>query len=385
MAEHVFDEMKRYVRFGPGDERLLLELGPLFHDHLPAVIDEFYARIEEHPGAVAVISGGAAQIERLKQTLLKWLATFFRGPWDEAYFDHRSAIGRRHVAIQLPQQYNFTAMNVIRVHLNRLCGELTPDTSLAEQRVAAIDKLVDLELAIIFLTYNAAMTDQLRRGERLATFGQITSTIAHELRNPLGVIDTSAFLLQRRVGEDPATLGHIEKIRAQVARSNRIITSLLDIVRDKPPSQRRMAAAQLAERAAAGLRDDRGVELELHTESALPDVSVDPEQLQQVLLNLLANASDAAGPDGSVRLRVGRREQHVEFVVSDSGAGIDPNLSGRLFEPLVTTKSTGVGLGLALCRKVVAAHAGAVLELATTRDPQDLPGANFSLRLLALD
>jgi signal transduction histidine kinase len=289
------------------------------------------------------------------------------------------------LSIQLPQHYNFTAMNGIRVHLNKLCGALSTDADLAARRIAAVDKLIDLELAIILRTYSEDMIDQLRKRERLATFGQMTSSIAHELRNPLGVIDSSAFLLRRRVGDDPATLGHVDKIRTQVSRSNRIITNLLNIVRDKPPSRLRVPASQVAERAVAGLRDERGADAELQMEAAMPDVSIDAEQMQQVLSNLLINAADAAGPDGKVRLRVGRRERHVEFVVSDSGAGIDPSLGGRLFEPLVTTKATGVGLGLALCRKVVAAHPGAVIELATTRDPRDLPGANFSLRLQVAD
>jgi signal transduction histidine kinase len=275
-------------------------------------------------------------------------------------------------------------MNVIRVHVTRLCVELSSDAELGQRRAAAVDKLIDLELAIILHTYNEDIMAQLRRRERLATFGQMTSTIAHELRNPLGVIESSAFLLGRRMGEDAAANGHVEKIRSQVARSNRIIKNMLDIVRDTPPSRVAMASRELAERAMSAVRDDRGIELQLRADDPLPDVFVDPDQIQQVLLNLLTNAVEAAGTQGSVRLRVARREAHVEFVVSDTGEGIAPELGSRLFEPLVTTKSTGVGLGLALCRKVVAAHDGAVLELATSRDVRDLPGANFSLRLPAL-
>jgi two-component system sensor histidine kinase HydH len=379
MAEHIFDEMKRYMRFGSTEEQALCELGPLIEPHIGLVIDEFYARIEEHPGAMAVISGGAAQVQRLKQTLRQWLAELFVGPWDLSYFEHRALIGRRHVVIQLPLHYNFTAMDLVRNHLLRLTVEAGGDPGVIGRRTLAVNKLIDLELAIILHTYSEDFDAQLRRQERLATFGQMTSAISHELRNPLGVIESSVFLLRRRVGDDPAAVRHIDKIQAQVARSNRIITSLLDIVRGRPPVWVRVSPVHLAEAAISALHEATGYAVQLHAEGDPPAVFVDPERIQQVLLNLLSNAADAAGKGGIVRLELRRHEGEVEFLVSDSGPGVDPSVKSRIFEPLVTTKEKGIGLGLALCRKLVEAHQG-VLELVPARD---LPGAAFSLRLRA--
>ncbi len=377
MAEHLFDELKRYVSFGADDEDVLRELGPLLEPELDAIVEAFYARIEQHAGALAVIAGGASQVQRLKATLRLWLQRCFAGPWDLNYFEQRAQIGRRHVLIQLPQHYNLTAMNVIRSRLTRSVLALGAELERTQRRLLAIGKLLDLELAVILHTYNEDFSAQLLRSERLATFGQMTSAIAHELRNPLGVIESSAFLLRQRARGDPAVIRHADKIQAQVVRSNRIITSLLDIVRERPPLRSWVAPALLAERAASALHDATGFGVQLHTQADLPQVSVDPAQIQQVLLNLLNNALEATGSGGVVRLTLRARDQSVEFLIADDGPGIDPRLGSRIFEPLMTTKEGGVGLGLSLCRKLVQAHQG-VLEVVSSLD---LQGAAFSLRL----
>ncbi len=377
MSGSLFDEMKRYVGFGPTEEQHLREVAPLLRPHFTAVVTTFYHRIEEHPDALAVIAGGAEQVERLKRTLERWLDEFFTGPWVEAYYENRARIGRMHVRIGLPQHYNFTAMNVIRGELNEIVAQLTDDPAIACQRVEAIDRLLDLELAIMLHTYKEDYAQQLQRRERLATFGEMTSTIAHELRNPLGVIDSSVYLLRGAVGEDARGLRHLEKIRGQVARSNRIITSLLDIVRDRPPSRMHSTPGDLAERAAADVLERRGFAVEVAVAEGLPQVLVDPEQMHQVLVNLLDNAVDASGDRGRVRLSARAAGHGVEMVVNDDGPGVEDAVRARLFEPLVTTKDTGVGLGLALCRKVVEAHGGTLRLI----DGEALPGAAFAVWL----
>lgn len=377
MTEHLFDEMKRYVRFGPEDEQCLLDLGPVLAPHLVEIVDDFYARITEHPDALAVIRGGPEQIERLKTTLHAWLQRCFEGPWDEAYFDARARIGHRHVEIGLPQHYNFTAMNIIRQHLTRLVAVAPGTTALRLARSLAVQRLMDLELAIVLHTYRESYVSQLKRNERLAAFGQLTSTIGHELRNPLAVVESSAYLLRRRVGGDPAAVRHVDKIQKQVVRSNRIIATLLDIVRDRPPSRVKVSPRELAARAATWVRDERHFEVQLDVPEGLDDVCVDAGQIDQVLGNLLTNAVDAAGPEGRVILSGRLVGGFLEFVVADSGSGIDPSVRERLFEPLVTTKGSGVGLGLALCKKLAEAHGG---EVHLSKEPE-LSGAAFVVRL----
>src|SRR5262245_56008752 len=112
-----FANIKLYVGFTAASSSALRELHPIAAPFFPRIVDDFYAAIEAHPGARQAITGGTAQIERLKQTLLRWMDTLLLGPHDEEYFEARARIGRMHVRIALPQAYMFTAMDRIRVHL----------------------------------------------------------------------------------------------------------------------------------------------------------------------------------------------------------------------------------------------------------------------------
>ena len=118
MASGTFlQSLKDYVGFTDRSTQALQSFHAAAAPHFATIIDDFYATIEAHPGARAAITGGSAQIERLKRTLIRWLETLLLGPHDEAYFERRARIGRVHVAIDLPQAYMFTAMDRIRVRL----------------------------------------------------------------------------------------------------------------------------------------------------------------------------------------------------------------------------------------------------------------------------
>src|SRR5579863_9685190 len=109
------ENVKAYVGFDDAATESLREAHPLVAPRFGAIIDDFYATIEAHPNARAAITGGAAQIARLKQSLLRWIDELFKGPHDNEYFERRARIGRVHVRIDLPQMYMFTAMDRIRL------------------------------------------------------------------------------------------------------------------------------------------------------------------------------------------------------------------------------------------------------------------------------
>ncbi len=375
MDEHIFEEIKRYVGFDAGDEARLRALGPRVVPHAEEVSAEFYARIVEHPGARRAITGGEAQVRALRSTLADWLRELFEGPWDLTYYERRARIGRRHVEIELPQQYMFTAMNTIRGALTRVIVATAGSHAAACADVITVDRLLDIELAVMLHTFREDSAARLQRTERLATVGQFAASIAHELRNPLGVIESSAFLLRKRVGEPTeAVTRHLDKIDTQVRVSNRIITGLLDLVRDVPATPREVPAGELLAAALEALPPGAP-----RVESEAPPgltVRVDPDQFRQILVNLLANACDAAGPGGRVLARVTAEPPDVVFLVNDDGPGVSAEVQSRLFEPLVTTKVRGIGLGLALCRRL-AQRNGARVALA--RGP--LPGAAFEVRV----
>ena len=377
VEEHIFEEIKRYVGFDEADRARLRGLRDRVLPHAQAISDEFYARILSHPGARRAITGGDAQVFALKHTLTVWLAELLEGPWDQAYYERRARIGRRHVEIDLPQQYMFTAMNTIREPLTRLVLETAPDPASAVAEVRAVDRILDIELAVMLHTYREDSLARLQRTERLATVGQFAASIAHELRNPLGVIESSSFLLRRRMTDAPETVTrHLDKIDGQVRVSNRIITGLLDLVRDRPASPRLLSATQLLQAALEALPGAGPTPRIDVPEGFDAVIRVDFDQLRQVLVNLLANARDAAGPQGEVLVTLRAEGEDVVFVISDSGPGVAPEVRARLFEPLVTTKARGIGLGLALCRRLCERNGA---HVALTEGP--LPGAAFRLQI----
>jgi signal transduction histidine kinase len=300
------------------------------------------------------------------------------GPWDESWWESHCRIGRVHVRIDLPQHYMFGAMNVIREELGIRIGRLWPDDPARQERTrAALGKVLDLELAIMLHTYREDLISRATRSERLATFGQLVGSIGHELRNPLGVIESSLYLLRGRTGDDERVKKHLDRIGDQVRLSNQIISGLLDMVRDRPLPSESFPMATLLDRAAEAVPRPPGVTLEIDAAEGLT-VRGDPVQLGQAVVNLLLNAVQAAGPEGAVRIVSRADEGGVAVDVEDDGPGVPEAVRGRLFEPLITTKEHGNGLGLALVKRVAERHGGTVLH-----EPRAGGGTRFTLRLPA--
>ena len=376
VPESLFEELKHYVGFGETDERALRALHPLAAPEFIRIADVFYQRILDHDGSRKVLTEGESTVGRLKVTLVAWMDKLLSGPWDEAYFELRCRIGRVHVRINMPQHYMFGAMNVVRRELTDLA-----DARLAADRTARFDarhalgRIIDLELAIMLHTYREDLLAQQGRTERLATFGQLVGSIGHELRNPLGVIESSLFILAPKVQGDPSAARHVTRIGEQVDIASSIIRDLLDLIRDKPVVRERVELSQVIERAAGQVRFPAEVKLRLEGLVGLPEVEVEESQLRQVFVNLLENAVHAAADSGEVRVVASATDGEVCVAVEDTGPGVDPVTRQRLFEPLVTTKQKGIGLGLALVKRIVERHRGTIAYEPRTR------GARFVVRL----
>lgn len=221
--------------------------------------------------------------------------------------------------------------------------------------------------------------DQLVRQTRLAAIGQIAAGIAHELRNPLGSIHNAAFYLARHVPEEQKKwVNHLRIIRDEVAAADRIISSLLGLSRAQPPTRRPIELGPVVEGAWAALDpvQTEGVRLTLDLAPRPFVVHADPDQLRQLLLNLLANAVQATGGAGRVVVQARHAGEYDELLLADDGPGIPAELCERVFEPLVTGRPRGTGLGLALCRQIAEAHDGSI-DLVQA----ELPGAAFRVRL----
>lgn len=379
MPETVFEELKRYVRFDVTDERALHALHGPAALQFERIAGVFYERILAHDEARKVLVEGESQVGKLKGTLVAWMDSLLRGPWDEAYWTHRYRIGRVHVRIGMPQQYMFGAMNVLRTELMRVSWEsFHPEPGQLERVRNALAKILDLELAIMLHTYRDDLLAQQARVERLSTFGQLVGSIGHDLRNPLGVIETSLYILRGRVGEDERARKHVDRIGEQLEVANGIITNLLDMIRNRPLAREPLGVAALIAGVLEAVKRPEAVRVSVDGLEALAPVEGDPVQLRQVFVNLLENAVYAASPAGAVTVRGREEPGAVAIEVDDTGPGVDPATRRRLFEPLITTKEKGVGLGLALVKRIAERHGGSV-------EYSDRPGggARFTVRLPA--
>ena len=372
----VFHELQDYVGFGPADQVILRALHPGLAPDFLAVSELFYARILEYPAAREVLERGESSVGQLKHSLVAWMDGLFQGPWDDSYVERRARIGRVHVRIGLPQHYMFGAMNVLRRELSARISNLLEPTSPEHQLAQnALSRMLDLELAIMLQTYREDLEAQKARTERMATFGQVVASIGHELRNPLGVAESSVFLLEKRVGTDPGAKKHLLRISEQIANAIGIINALLDLVRDRPIDPQSLTLSEILARAVDLVPRPAGIRFEIGPLDGLR-VLGDAAQLRQVFVNLLQNAVEACSETGVVTVEGRSVGGEVEISVEDTGHGVDPAVKSRLFEPLTSTKPRGVGLGLALVKRIADRHRGTIVHVAPPTG-----GARFVLTL----
>lgn len=355
---------KRYIDFDERSEAALRAFHPVAAPHFVPIVDDFYQRIDEVPSARALVTGGEQQIERLKRTLREWLDVLLQGPYDQAYLDARSRIGRVHVRIGMSQEFMFTALNRMRVRLQAVAlNAYANDAEACQESLRALGQILDLELAIMLDTYREFLLDRMRAAERLATIGQLAASIGHELRNPLGTIDSSVFLVQQRLGrlgiEDPQLQKHHDKISNQIKHCGKIINNLLDLARERPPQRKQTPVGKLITLAIERAALPPEVEVVIGEVEALT-IDADADDLSHVLVNLLTNAAQAQRGGGQIRISAQRFKGGTELTVADSGPGVPEEIRHRIFDALFTTKARGTGLGLALCRRILYAHGGEI-------------------------
>lgn len=204
--------------------------------------------------------------------------------------------------------------------------------------------------------------EELVRQEKLATLGQLSGSVAHELRNPMGVISNAVYFLQTVMPDaDETVREYLAIIKSEVSNSQRIISDLLDFSRAKTPQSELSPVNTLISRSLARCVIPDNVDLRLDIPDTLPAVNADPLHMEQVFKNLVTNAAQAMPEGGELIIGARRNENDfVEITISDTGEGISPDNIKKLFQPLFTTKARGIGLGLAVVKNLIDANGGRI-------------------------
>ena len=237
------------------------------------------------------------------------------------------------------------------------------------QGLFVLASVVDITLRRQLEQATARQRDELAHLSRVAMVGELSGSLAHELNQPLAAILSNAQAAQRFLAQNPPRVEQLAEILSDIVKSDHraraVIQRLRSMLRKEQAQHDRLDLNELVGESLRLMRNDllnRGVTVDTELASALAPVSGDRNQLQQVLLNLMINGCDAMDPaqaDRRLRLCTRRGEKGgVEFTVADRGAGIPPADLERIFEPFVTTKAKGLGLGLAICRSIIDGHGG---------------------------
>jgi PAS domain S-box-containing protein len=249
------------------------------------------------------------------------------------------------------------------VHVSR---DIT-DRKLGEDKVRQLN--AELEQKVEERTRQLLETqEKLVRKEKLAILGQLSGSVGHELRNPLGVMSNAVYFLKMvNAGGDETTREYLDIIKHEIDTSQRIITDLLDFARTKTPQTMAIAVSALLEAAIGKCLIPGTVELQTEIPGDLPLLRIDPLQMAQVLQNIISNSIQAMPNGGSLRISAKQKIEDdlqsgnfVAICVGDTGEGISPVNMKKLFQPLFTTKAKGIGLGLVVCKNLVEANGGRI-------------------------
>ncbi|MCP4499532.1 MAG: hypothetical protein GY822_06150 [Deltaproteobacteria bacterium] len=485
--QHPLDELKEYIEFTDADTARLQALLHHIDDvELGRIGDDFYNRTLKNPRSAAVLKG-PEQIAKLKKTMAQWLVRLLKGPHDYDYFEERLLIGRRHVEVNLPNEFMFTGMNIIRQEMAALVHGAVPDE--AAETMLSMNRILDIELAIMLGQYMSerhrvqleefrelivghlpvgiflvdggdciaaythqdsrlwarasvlgqqvsvalhsdfvAQTDLLQimkeagqkrreiilprmevnfdgddvrsyritvvplehnlattlvhvedltetiaaevrvqKAESLAKIGTMAAQVAHEVRNPLAGISGTVQIISKSFDKGDRRAVILEKVQEQIVRLDCLVTDLLAFSRPMEANLRDMELREAIRPAMDSFKNSGMGEPEVIGSGR---ARVDPHLLTQALLNLVQNAWQA----GATKVQV--KVQGPSIRICDDGPGIPDAKKLEIFEPFVTSRTRGTGLGLPVSRRTCEVMHG---ELSLCKSPLGGAGVLMSL------
>ena len=266
-------------------------------------------------------------------------------------------------------------LNVIEIHLD-VSSEYR-EISMIEVLVSAtsIALILGFFAILIFVVHRGeviinhrakaelALRERLNRAEKLASLGELTSSISHEIRNPLGIIRSTASMLKKRMNKVDPDNSLPDIIVEESSRLNDILTDFINFAR---PRDVKMHACRIDEIIAKNINFlepkllETGGKIDMECSADLPEVYADEAMLYQAFLNVFMNAMQANEEDPRVRVTISSGNGSVMLFVDDNGPGVPPDILERIWDPFFTTKEKGTGLGLGIVKNIIEAHAGEI-------------------------
>ncbi len=358
-----YRQLQAYVGWSPADATRIASAKQLVAPSFPEMIDDFYATIKRTDNAVKVLTGGDTQIKRLKQSLTSWINQLFDGNFDEVYVDQRLRVGHRHVEIGLDQVYTNVALSRLRSSINQtVISKWRGDQTELAETITSVNRIMDLDLAVIEDAYQIAHTKRQKQEERYATIGKVSGGIAHEVRNPLNIMKTSIYYLKNAKNiSDEKRDKHISRIEAAIDDSNQIVSALSEFARLPEPNLTAISIEKIVQEAISKnvLPEEPPKErMRFSVACSLSDDNILGESAQLLIAfgNLIRNACHAVNYEGEVEIVVGERNGKKMVAIKDNGIGIEEKNIKRILEPLFTTKPKGIGLGLAITKAILDSH-----------------------------
>lgn len=369
----VFEEMLKYIGLSATDVSNIISLRDSILPLLEEVTEKFYEELLKNPNARAIFTGGDRQIAHQRILLTRWLSEVFDGNYGREYYEKRFQIGLTHMRVGLPQPYMCLGMQLIWQELDRVIRrQCVPQQ---DEKLASLHKILMFDLAVMLDSYTASYIEQTRNTERtvveerltkaehLAEIGRLAASLAHEIKNPLAGISGAIQVIRDAMDSEDPKRPIIGEILAQIHRLDSAVRDLLLYARPNLPRKAEMSLTDAVHRVLMILAQEPAFQrVAVHFDGSTRNYWVlgDRNQIEQLLLNLLINAAQAAEASGRIRIAIQSQEGNVRLSVSDTGIGMTPEALGHAFEPFYTTKSRGTGLGLSICKRIAETHGGSI-------------------------
>ncbi|MFH2219562.1 MAG: ATP-binding protein [Pseudomonadota bacterium] len=207
------------------------------------------------------------------------------------------------------------------------------------------------------------LEEKLRRAEHLSSLGEMVAAVSHEIRNPLGIISSSAELLKKKMSNSNSINTIPDIIVEEAVRLNSIITDFLNFARPRTPNLISCRVSEVLDKNITYLSsqiEERGHSIDKQYENDIPQIMADSDMLYQAFLNILLNAMQAMPPGGRIDVEIRSKADTIYICIGDEGEGIREDLFEKIWDPFFTTKEKGTGLGLGIVKNIIASHGGRI-------------------------